>query len=115
MLTTGVSVRAESTYPTTGTAVRVDLSPEGVKLVEPPGTVVTVLHPRTPVLQEMGNVEDADANACSQQSFFASAEAAVRWLAAHPGGRIYPVGAFFERFRRNLAVVKGNAQPPASA
>lgn len=57
----------------------------------------------------MNNVEDADANACSQQSFFASAEAAASWLAAHPGGRIYPVAACFEWFRRNFVVAMEDA------
>lgn len=104
VLATGASVRAESRCPATGTLIRVDLSPEGVELVEPPGAVVTVLNPRAPVLQEMNNVEDADANACSQQSFFASAEAAANWLAAHLDGRIYPVASCFEWFRRNFVV-----------
>ena len=108
VLAAGVSVRAESICPATGTVIRVELSPEGVERVEPPGTVVAVLHPRAPVLQEMDNVDDADANACSQQPFFASAEAAASWLASHPGGRIYPVAAFFEWFRRDLTAVNSN-------
>lgn len=103
VLAAGISVRAASTCPATRTTIQVDLSPEGVERAEPPGTVIAVLHPRALVLQEMDNVDDADANACSQQPFFASAEAAVNWLAAHPGGRIYPIAAFFEWFRRNLA------------
>lgn len=103
-LAAGISFRAESSCPTTGTRIRVDLSPDGVERVEPSGTVVAVLHPQAPVLREMKNVEDADADACSQQPFFASAEAAASWLAAHPGGRIYSVATFFVWFRRNLAV-----------
>jgi hypothetical protein len=113
VLAADMSVQAELICPATGTAIRVDLSPEGVELVEPPGTVVTVLNLRAQVLQEMDNVADADV--CSQQSFFASAEAAGSWLASHPGGRIYPVAAFFEWFRRNLAVVKGNAEQEVSS
>jgi len=102
-LATGVSFRAESHCPTTGTAIRVDFSPDGIERVEPSGTVVAVLHPQELVLQEMSNVEKADADACSQQPFFASVEAAANWLAMHPGGRIYPVAEFFAWFRRNLA------------
>ena len=109
VLATGASVRAESRCPATGTPIRIDLSPEGVELVEPPGAVVTVLNPRAPVLQEMHNVEDADANACSQQSFFTSAEVAANWLAAHPGGRIYAVAEFFEQFRQNFVIVMEDA------
>jgi alkylmercury lyase len=102
-LAAGVSLHAESKCPTTGTTIRIDLSPDGVERVEPSATVVAVLHPRVPMLQEMSNVEEADASACSQQPFFASAEAAAGWLAAHPGRRIYPVAEFFAWFRRNLA------------
>ena len=108
VLAARISVRVESTCPTTGITIQVDLSPEGARRVEPPGTVVTVLHPRAQVLQEMGNMEDADANVCSQQSFFASAEAATNWLAAHPGGRMYPVAAFFAWFQQNLEWVRRN-------
>jgi len=102
-LAAGISIQTESKCQTTGTTIRVGLSPDGVERVEPPDTVVAVLHPRAQVLQEMSNVEDADADVCSQQPFFASAEAATSWLAAHPGGRIYPVAEFFAWFRRNLA------------
>jgi alkylmercury lyase len=108
VLATRVSIRAESVCPATGTPIRVDLSPEGLELVEPPSTVVTVLHPRAQVLQEMDNVEEADATVCSQQSFYASAEAAANWLASHPGGRIYPVAAFFAWFQQNLEWVRRN-------
>jgi pyruvate/2-oxoglutarate dehydrogenase complex dihydrolipoamide dehydrogenase (E3) component len=104
VLATGASVHAESRCPATGTPIQVDLSPEGVELVEPVGTVVTVLNPRAQVLQKMDTVEDANTNVCSQQSFFASAEAAASWLTTHPGGRIYPVAESFAWFRRNIAV-----------
>jgi len=109
VLATGASVRAESRCPTTGTPIRVDLSPEGVESVSPPGAMVTVLHPRAQVLQEMNTVEDADANVCSQQSFFASAEAAANWLTMHPGGRVYSVAAAFEWFRQNVVVTVEDA------
>jgi alkylmercury lyase len=106
VLAAGLSVRVKSKCPTTGTTIQVDLSPEGARRVEPPGTVVTVLHPQAQVLQEMENVEDADATVCSEQSFFVSAEAAASWLASHPGGRIYSVAEFFAWFRRNLEWVQ---------
>lgn len=108
-LAAGVSFRAESKCPTTGTTIRVDLSPDGARRVEPSSTVVAVLHPQASVLQEMSNGEQADADVCSQQPFFASAEAAASWLAAHSGGRIYPVAEFFTWFRRNLAQASASA------
>jgi len=109
VLATGASVHAESRCPATGMLMQVELSPEGVELVSPSGAVVTVLNPRAPVLQEMNNVEDADANVCSQQPFFASAGAAANWLTAHPGGRVYPVAAAFEWFRQNVVVAVEDA------
>jgi alkylmercury lyase len=107
-LAAGVAFRAESRCPATGMVVGVDLSPDGIELVEPSGAVVAVLHPQAPVLQEMSNVETADADVCSEQPFFASAEAAASWLAAHPGGRIYSVAEFFTWFHRNLAMVSAS-------
>lgn len=109
VLAAGLPIRAQSICPATGAAIQVDLSPEGVQRVEPPGTVVTMLNPRASVLGEMDNGENADATVCSQQSFFASAEAAAGWLASHPGGRIFPVAAFFQWFRRTLAAVDDDA------
>jgi Alkylmercury lyase len=57
VFTAGRSIRVESICPTTGTAIRVALSPEGVELVEPPGAVVTMLNPRTPAIQEVDHRE----------------------------------------------------------
>jgi alkylmercury lyase len=109
VLAAGLSIRAESTCPATGTAIQVDLSSEGVQRVEPLGAVVTMLNPRASVLEEMDNGEDADATVCAQQSFFASAEVAAGWLASHPGGRIFPVAAFFQWFQKALAAVDDTA------
>jgi alkylmercury lyase len=109
VLVTGMSIRVESICPTTGTTIRVALSPDGVELVEPSGTVIAVLNPRASSFQEADNIEDVDADVCSQQPLFASAEAAASWLASHPGRRIYPVAEFFEWFRRILAVGDANA------
>jgi len=61
-LASSVSFRAESRCPATGIVICVDLSPDDVERVEPSGTVVAVLHPQAPVLQEMSNVEKADAD-----------------------------------------------------
>ena len=106
VLAAEIPIQVDSTCPATGLPIRVELSPQGVERVEPPGAVVTMLHPRAQVIQEMQNAEDADANVCSQQSFYSSAEAAAHWLASHPGGRIYPVVEFFAWFRRNLEWVQ---------
>lgn len=109
VLLAGMSVHVESICPTTGTTIRVALSPDGVEMVEPLGTVIAVINPRAPEFQEIENIEEVDADVCSQQPLFASAEAAANWQASHPDGRIYPVAEFFEWFRRILAVGDANA------
>jgi Alkylmercury lyase len=39
----------------------------------------------------MSSLKDIDASFCAQRPFYSSAEAAQGWLAAHPGGRVFPV------------------------
>ncbi len=109
VLATGMSIRVESICPTTGTTIRVALSPDGVELVEPPSTVIAIINPRAQEFQGVENIEEVDADVCSQQPLFASAEAAASWQASHPDGRIYPVAEVFEWFRRILAVGYANA------
>jgi alkylmercury lyase len=104
-LLAGTPIRAEATCPATGTRIRVDLTPDGVERVEPPSMVVAVISPLAPQLQQLSNGEQADADICSQQPFFASAEAAADWLALHPQGRIFPVREFFVWWRRFLTAV----------
>jgi alkylmercury lyase len=70
--------------------------------VEPPGTVIAVISPLAPQLQQLSSREQADADICSQQLFFASADAAANWLAQHPGGRIFPISEFVAWWRRFL-------------
>lgn len=53
-----------------------------------------------------------DADICAQQPFFASAQAASRWLAAHPQGRLIPVRSFHAEARRLIARLE--ATPPAT-
>jgi alkylmercury lyase len=45
-------------------------------------------------------LDRTDAEACAQQPFFASAQAASRWLAEHPQGRLVPVRSFHAEARR---------------
>jgi hypothetical protein len=53
-------------------------------------------HPRELDQPERGfDVEecksDLDGNLCSQSPFYSSPEAAQEFLAAHPGGRVFPI------------------------
>src|SRR6266487_1898948 len=101
-LLAGQPVHAEATCPATGTPIWVDLTPDGVERVEPPSTVIALLSPLAPQLQQLSSGEQAEAEVCPQQPFFASAEAAAEWQAQHPGGRIFPVSEFVAWWRRFL-------------
>jgi alkylmercury lyase len=87
---------ADSTCPTTGRAIHVELSPERVELVEPAGAVVTSVRPGGPV----SNVRTAT---CDHGHFFASAAAASPWADQHPGGHIHSVE---EAFRMDKQVLE---------
>jgi alkylmercury lyase len=86
------SLQVEETCPATGTPIRLVFTPSGVDNVDPAGVVVPILPP-----QEFGRLKgfrslrDIDASFCAQCPFYSSAQAAQGWLAAHPGGRVFPV------------------------
>lgn len=47
---------------------------------------------------------------CSQQPFFASAEAASQWLSEHPSGRLVPVRYFHDEAHRLVSWLEGGAK-----
>jgi hypothetical protein len=55
--------------------------------------------------------DHTDAEVCAQQPFFASAQAASRWLADHPQGRLIPVRSFHAEARRLIDRLE--ATPPS--
>lgn len=90
------SLQVEETCPATGAPIRLVFTPDGVESVEPSGAVVVMPHPRELEQPESGfDLQDCrsdlDGNLCSQCPFYSSAEAAQGWLAAHPGGRVFPI------------------------
>lgn len=91
-----VPFRVEDTCPATGVPIRVEFVPGGVSRVDPPGAVAAVLPPE--LIREHGpaSIELIDANVCAYQPFFASADAATGWLAAHPGGRVFTPAEMFQ-------------------
>jgi alkylmercury lyase len=106
-LATGLPVHVEATCPATGTHVTVDLSPETVEALDPPGAVVALI--------DLGAIrlsgrEQVDALICSQQPFFALADAASDWLAAHPGGRIFGVREYLEQARGDVRRLQGRGE-----
>lgn len=85
------SLQVEETCPATGAPIRVVFTPSGVESVDPAGAVVPILPPQEFDRLEGMTLEEADATMCAQCPFYSSAESAPGWLAAHPGGRVFPV------------------------
>ena len=85
------SLQVQETCPATGTPIRIVFTPSGVETARPAGAVVPIPPP-----QEFDRLEripptEVDATMCAQCPFYSSAEAAQGWLAAHPGGCVFPV------------------------
>jgi alkylmercury lyase len=78
----------ESICGLTGQAIRVELTPDGVERVDPPGAVVTAVRPA-------GQLADVRSSICQHGQFFASPQAAARWAAEHPDGEVRSVEAAF--------------------
>lgn len=98
-IATGERVHAAATCPVTGTRIRIDLTAHGIIQADPPSAVVAAV--------DLGfGLENVDAVACAGQPFFASASAAANWLVAHPGGRIYQVGAYLAQAHRLVAALE---------
>lgn len=87
------SLQVEEICPATGRLIRILFTPDGVESVDPAGAVVPVPAPEeVDKVEGMGTTScQADATLCAECPFYSSAEAAQGWLAAHPGGRVFPV------------------------
>lgn len=70
----------------TGQPVRVQVTPAGVVVVDPPRAVVSKVRPTAAV-------EDVRRDICGLGHFFVSPEAAAEWLAATTDGMVDPVAA----------------------
>lgn len=105
MLWTGKPVRVETTCPTTGTPIRVELDPAGTSTVEPATAVITVADPHSPRFTQIRDRRTASELICSQQNYYASPQAAADDPTLDPGVRVFPVGEFLT-WIRNLGVHK---------
>lgn len=78
----------ESTCPTTGQPIRIELAPDRVLDIDPAAAVVSqvALCPTT----------DIRASICDHGHFFACPAAAEPWRQAHPNGQVLGVGEFFD-------------------
>ena len=94
----GQKAQVESTCPTTGVPIRVEITPEEVTSVAPLEAVVSQRHRNDLV----GNLR---ADICDHGHFFASAAAAAQWLAEHPDGRVLRIPDAFAECRRACAAL----------
>jgi len=85
------SLQVEETCPATGTPIRIEFTPGGVETAGPASAVLPIPPPLDFDGLERTPPKEVDETVCAQCPFYSSAEAAVGWLAAHPGGRVFPV------------------------
>lgn len=93
-----------STCPATGEPVRVELVPDRVVSVDPPGAVVSEVRPSE-------RVGDVRADICGLGHFFSSREAAAPWLEQHPQGQVNSGEYDFDLHKEVLARMGWRAEP----
>ena len=93
-IATGEHLHTVSTCPATGARIRVDLTPQAVLLVDPPTAVIAI----TDMYLGFDRQESV---------FFASADAAVEWVARNPRARVYPVSEYPEHAHHFVGYLEG--------
>lgn len=78
----------ESICPTTGTPIRLGITPATITSVTPTEAVISQRHRRD-------LVENLRTDICDHGRFFASRAAAADWLAAHPDGQVLSIADAF--------------------
>lgn len=81
----GQAAAVKSKCPATGDDIRLTITPEGIKAVDPPGTVLSVVIPGVTPSCAPGTKSGPRGPLCSAIHFFSSHEAASTWLVEHPG------------------------------
>jgi len=110
-LALGRPIHAVATCPATGTPITVDITHEGVKRIDPPTAVVAAVNLDADLTLGLDRI---DVDVCAQQPFFASVQAASRWLADHPQGRLIPVRSFHAEARRLVDPLEATSPAPPS-
>lgn len=77
--------------------------------IDPPTAVVAAVNLDADLTLGLDRI---DADVCAQQPFFASAQAASRWLADHPQGRLIPVRSFHAEARRLVDPLEATSPAP---
>jgi alkylmercury lyase len=86
----------DSTCPQTGQAIRIQVTPDAIRRVDPPDAVVSAVRP-------LGHLVDVRSTTCDHGHFFSSMAATAAWTDEHPDGHVYPVE---EAFRLDRQVIK---------
>ncbi|MCB0976923.1 MAG: hypothetical protein KDB02_05640 [Acidimicrobiales bacterium] len=90
----GVTARVSSNCPVTGTPVTLTVTPEGVRDLDPPTAVMSMLPP------DRASFRDLITTLCHFIWLFETAEAAESWTAQNPGTFVISVDEGFEIGRR---------------
>jgi len=93
----GKTARVESSDPETGDILRLTVTPNGVEVVEPETTMVSLLPPDSSAFTSAANVM---AKFCRFVHFFASRESGESWVRKHPGTLLCSLGQAQELARR---------------
>jgi alkylmercury lyase len=82
----GQAARVQSECPVADQPIRLLSMPDGIRNLEPAGTLVSFVTPQRARVEK-----DVIASFCCQVHFLSSADAAERWLAPHPDRLILSV------------------------
>lgn len=97
----GRAAAVESRCPATTRTLHLEVSPEGVRSVDPDGVVMSFLRPDADVFS--GDTRQTIASFCHYIHYLASPEAAAGWTATHPGTFVLTLEQAFELGRRKNA------------
>lgn len=86
----GRTAVVESRCPATGSEIRLEVTPDALRSVDPATAVVSQI-----CLCE--GITDIRGTVCDHGHFYVSADAAAEWHRRHPDGEVLPVGDFFTR------------------
>jgi alkylmercury lyase len=96
--------RIESTCPSTGQPIRVEVTPDRVVLADPETAVVSRIRPDAAVA-------DVRAEICALGNFFASPRAAADWQAHYPHGALVLIAEDFEVNREAMVELGWTTAP----
>jgi alkylmercury lyase len=96
--------RIESTCPSSGQPIRVEITPDHVVLAAPETAVVSRIRPDNAVA-------DVRAEICALGNFFTSAQAAADWQAHYPHGELVPIAEDFQINREAMVELGWTATP----